>query len=256
MSAVGSNLGSSQPTQVDASGNQSLSNLAASVKNTRARLPLKPTVGEQLRQQAQNSPQNLARILEEIEREKLKRAGGGGGGLRTFKNPALFVLYSLRIINQKMRAIFESFLKATAIPNQSTEIALPQNPVAEIIGKIANLPKQLLQSFQNGFINLLALPSQIGKNAVALAKTLASSFTNLATLAASALANKLFKNLFGQDDDKGIDREEELEKQGWLYRVQSFFLSDDTEHESNGRNIISHIRNVADQISKFLKRGT
>lgn len=256
MPAVGGNLGSSQPTQVDISGSQTLSNLAASVKNTRSNLSLKPLPAEVLKAQQANGAQNLAKILEELEQEKLKKTGGGGGGLRTFKNPALYVLYSLRVINQKIQELMQAFLKATSLPALPEQLTLPQNPVAAILDKIVNLPKQLVQGLQNIGLNLLALPANLAKNAVAMAKTLASSFMNLATLAASALANKLFKNLFGQDDDKGIEREDELEQQGWLYRVQSFFMSDDTEHESNGRNIISHIRNVADQISKFLKRGS
>lgn len=246
MPAVGSNLNSSQSLRGGNAGSQNARNSSvAALKQLEAAK----------QQSSARDPQTLAKIIEEEQRKKELEKGGGGGGLRTFKNPALFVLYSLRVINEKIQELVNAFLKATALPSQTNQANPQQNPIVAIFNKVANLPKQLIQSFQNGLLNFLALPSKIGSNLTALAKTLASNFANLATLAASALANKLFKNLFGKDEDEGIEREDELEEQqNWLDRVKAFFVSDDTEHESNGRNIISHIRNIADQINRFFKR--
>ncbi len=198
----------------------------------------------------QMDPALLARIS--LEEELKKQGGGGGGGVR-FSSPTLFVLYSMRMINDAMREAYEALQKAldqgvlNATAPVNNFIAGVQEAVSEFMNNpvMANLGIAINQSFSQ-IANAL-------KDPAASASKLMNNAVHLGSVVASAIASGLKRLFYSKDEDR-LDPDNAIyqNEEGLLDKALSFFgMIDNQGNESNAKNIKSHIDNLAKQVTRW-----
>ncbi len=249
--AVSSGANASQ-TYTPPSSNQTPSNqvfsLSARILAAREPLPASNPSPQNINQQL--DPALLARISLE---EELKKQGGGGGGGPRFTSPTLFVLYSMKLINDAMREAYENLQKAldqgvlNATAPITNTIAAMQEAVSEFMANpvMANLGTAINQSF--------AQIADALKDPAATASKLANNVAQFGSVVASAIANGLKRLFYGKEEDR-LDPDNELYQGeiGLLDKALSFFgMIDNQGNESNARNIKSHIDNLANQVTRW-----
>lgn len=197
---------------------------------------------------------NLQRITDDDEERKRRLLGGGGGSSAKdiFKSPTLFVLFSIKLINEgleQLKALLDSALQSG---NQSSPQASivndVQNYVESSYGAILNAVKTPLVNFSNAL-------SDAANTALQFASSLGSNFANLATVAMSILANKLYKLISGEDLEKITnDNGEEVNEEFSIFDNLKQLLFDKKNNESNERSIVSHLKNMADQTTRTITK--
>ena len=237
------NISSSNPTP----SNQVFS-LSARILAARETLPETRSNPQNTNQQI--DPALLARIALE---EELKRQGGGGGGGPRFTSPTLFVLYSMRLINDAMRQAYEALQKALDQSGQNISVpvnnavAVVQEALAKFISNpvFVNLGTAINQSFL-----------QIGKmldDPAATATKLANNVAQFGSVVASAIANGLKRLFYGKEEDR-LDPDNEIYQgeAGLLDKALSFLgMIDNEASGSNAKNIKAHIDNLANQVTRW-----
>ncbi len=199
----------------------------------------------------QIDPALLARIALE---EELKRQGGGGGGGPKFTSPTLFVLYSMRLINDAMREAYEALQKALDQAGQNitapftNTIAAVQESMNNFIANplFTNLGTAINQSF-----------AQIAKalnDPAVMANKLVNNFAQFGSVVASAIANGLKRLFYGKDEDRlETDNNIYEGEDGIMNRILGMFININNQgNESNAKNIKSHIDNLAKQVTKWV----
>ncbi len=235
-----------------ASSNQLPSNqvfsLSARVLAARDALPYAPSAPTHTSQQI--DPALLARISLE---EELKRQGGGGGGGPRFTSPTLFVLYSMRLINDAMREAYQALQKALdqGVLNATAPISNAISVAQELTGQLlsnpvfVNLGIAINQSFEQ-------IASAL-KDPAATAAKLANNFAQFGSVVASAIANGLKRLFYNKDEDR-FDPDNAIydEDTGFLTRMLGLFGNIGNQgSESNAKNIKSHIDNLAKQVTNW-----
>ncbi len=198
---------------------------------------------------------DLARMAAEEELKRRLAGGGGGGGSSAMKSPTQFVLYSMSLINEQMRAMYQAVIAAFE-RNQANTPQVQQNaqanplplPVREVLTNIGTALRMINESLQRGGQQL----ADISK----AARELGSSTLNAAILSVSGWVSRTLKLLgLGNADDDNFEAEDLAEKQGvaeeQINLTTRLFGGGDNE-EGNGRNVISHIQNVADQMNRIV----
>lgn len=225
-------------------GTATTTNAAATVLS--ARVSAERTIGPTL--------SDLARMAAEEELKRRLAGGGGGGGSAPMKSPTQFVLYSMGLINQQMRAMYEAVIKAfeanqanTAQVSQQPTNALPA-PVAEVAKNIGTALRMLTEALQRGAQPLTDLSKA--------ARELGSNAMNSAIVSMSGWVSKALKLLgLANADDDNFETEDLAEKQEvaeeQINMTTRLFAGGDNQ-EGNGRTVISHIQNVADQMNRVV----
>ncbi len=197
---------------------------------------------------------DLARMAAEEEFKRRLAGGGGGGGSAPMKSPTQFVLYSMGLINQQMRAMYEAVIAAfernqagatPVIPQQA--VALPEavREVAQNIGTALRIITEAMQRNSQQLTDLSKAAKELGSNAL-----------NAAILSMTGWASRMLKLLgFSKTSDENFEAEDLAEKQGvaeeQINLTTRLFGGGDNE-EGNGRTVISHIQNVADQMNRVV----
>ena len=193
---------------------------------------------------------DLARMAAEEEFKRRLAGGGGGGGSAPMKSPTQFVLYSMGLINQQMRAMYEAVIAAfernqantaQVNPQQTTALPAAVTEVAQNIGTALRMLTDLLQKGAQPLTDLSKAAREFGSNAL-----------NSAILSMSGWVSKTLKLLgLANSDDDNFEAEDLAEKQGiaeeQINLTTRLFGGGDNQ-EGNGRTVISHIQNVADQM--------
>lgn len=223
--------------------------LSARILAARDTLPYTPAPANT---NQQIDPAVLARVSLE---EELKRRGGGGGGAPRFTSPTLFVLYSMRLINDAMREAYEALQKALdqGVLNAGAPINNALEVAQDLVGKflatptLVNLGTAINQS-------LAQIKSAFGDPATTASK-LMNSAVHLGSVVASAIASGLKRLFYGKDEDR-LDPDNELyqNEAGLLDKALSFFgMIDNQGSESNAKNIKAHIDNIANQVTRWAR---
>jgi hypothetical protein len=198
---------------------------------------------------------DLARMAAEEELKRRLASGGGGGGSSAMKSPTQFVLYSMSLINEQMRAMYQAVIAAFD-RNQANTPQVQQNtqanplplPVREVISNIATALRMINESLQRGSQQL----AELGKSA----RELGSNALSAAILSMSGWVSRTLKLLgLASADDDNFEAEELAEKQGIAeeqINLTTRLFGDGESPEANGRSVISHIQNVADQMNRVV----
>lgn len=236
------------PTMDRGAASSALARLRAVVAD---RIDIQQPAVQQQNTPAQLSPQELAMLAEKRRREL--EGGGGGGGAR-FKSPTQFVLYSFRLINDKLMQLYQS-VSAALNENLMNANAAGREAMATTMTSVYNaIPKNMQGLMMNVMRGLDTMQNQAQnflKSAANLAQQLSSSFVNLATVSMSALANRFVRLLgFGRDDDEKFEAEEVADKyipseEELETSIDAALFSDQQDNEKNGRNIIAHLENFS-----------
>lgn len=197
-------------------------------------------------------PTILARAS--LEEELKRKGGGGGGGGAVFKSPTLFVLYSMRLINEALLQAYKALQQALAqsaaraVSPLTQAIANAQNALLKIINN--NPVINFVSNFSNGVNKNLEQIANAFKNPQELANKILSSFTSLGNLIASAIANGLKKS-YTKDEEKLDPNEWVYESEDNLFTGMMSFFGVNNNQESNGKSIKSHIDNIAKQFARW-----
>ncbi len=201
---------------------------------------------------------DLARMAADEEWKRRLAAGGGGGGSPPMKSPTQMVLYSIGLINEQMRALYQSVIaafernqaNAPGQVQQATEAATLPAGVREFVMNIGTALRMIADLTQRS-------GQQIGDTAK-LAKELSSNALNAAMLSISGWVSRTLKLLgLSNADDDNFEAEELADKQA-ATEEEMFFpglsarLFGEGDNQSNGRSVISHIQNVADQMNRVV----
>jgi len=197
------------------------------------------------------SPIDLARIAAD-EEFKRRLAGGGGGGSAPMNSPTQFVLYSIGLINDQMRAMYEAVVKAfeanQANTPQQTNTAPAASPLPaglrEVIANVTTALRMLGDMTQG----LKELPRDLTKTA--------ANITNTAVLSMSSWVSRLLKALgLSKTDDENFEAEDIAEKFAMTEEeliAQGLRTNLYSQSGDEGRTVISHIQNVADQMNRVV----
>lgn len=224
--------------------------LSARVLAARDPLPYSPSTPVNPGQQIDSAV--LARIALE---EELKRQGGGGGGSPRFTSPTLFVLYSMRLINDAMRQAYEALQKALdqGVLNASASVNNAVVTAQEIVGEFLASP--LFINLGTAINQSLAQIKSAFSDPATMANKLMNSAVHLGSVVASAIASGLKRLFYGKDEDR-LDPDNELYQSdtNLLDKALSFFgMIDNQGNESNAKNIKSHIDNIANQVTRWAR---
>ena len=213
-----------------------------------------PTVMEQFRANL-NDPEILARLADE---ERRKRAGGGGGGSfrKSFKPYVDFSFLLMAYLSDQAKNAYAALVRADKNP----VLDFAQNAAAQVQNFVANLADKTKQLLQNGINRMLMIftnPQNLKFDPIKAAKNLVHSFANAATVSMSALANKLYKLIFGNKDEeldiKERNQEEEIEDSGFLSNLKDFFSGKNSDMGNSAKNIFAHIEKIANQLTRNFK---
>ncbi len=199
------------------------------------------------------SPIDLARMAAE-EEFKRKLAGGGGGGSAAMKSPTQFVLYSMSLINDQMRAMYQAVIKAF----EANQANAPQQAAAasnvlpaglrETITNIANGLRMLGDAMQRA--------SQMPRDATKSATEFLRNAANIATLTMSSWVSRMLKALgLSKLDDENFEAEDIAEKFAMTEEeriARELKANFYTQGGDDGRTVLSHIQNVADQMNRVV----
>lgn len=215
------------------------------------------TLGATVNVEASNAASNridptiLARVALD---EELKRKGGGGGGGAVFKSPTLFVLYSMRLINDALRQAYQALQQALAQSAAKATSPLLQaitNTQNALLNFINNNPvTNFVTNFSNGVGRSLDQIANAFKNPQQLANQISTNFSALGNLIASAIANGL-KRTYNKDEDRLDPNEEIYEDEDNLFAKGMNFFGINNNQESNSKSIKSHIDNIAKQFARW-----
>jgi hypothetical protein len=180
-----------------------------------------PHQGNKQEQNKTNSfdPALLARLADEERRKKM----GGGSSTPRFKSPSLFVLYSLKLMAEKMMELYKSFEKA--LQSNSLPVLNPQ--ATEPFSKLASdIMKSLSsnKSIENFLLNLK--PSSLLFNFKLALKNTMKTFLDIFQMifsASNAFANKLYKNKYNKDQESQEDDIKSEEEHPLLIAMKNMF---------------------------------
>lgn len=165
-------------------------------------------------------PALLARLADEERRKKM----GGGGGVPQFKSPSLFVLYSLRLIAEKMMELYKIFQRSldSAFPVVLENLSsLNLNQFALKSLKSLGFSSSSIQNFLNNL-----KPENLVLNLKVAVKTTFKNFIDIfQSILASAFgfANKLFKNKYSKDEDIEEENIKSKEEHPFLTAMKNLF---------------------------------